>query len=574
MSQIKKLSSEIIAKIAAGEVIERPAYAVKELIENAIDAKANKIRIDIERSGLQKISISDDGIGMSREDISLAFQRHTTSKISTEEDLYNIASFGFRGEALSSIAAISTTSIQSREKSNNAGTIVNLKRNEVDSIRPIGMAPGTQIIVEDLFHNVPARQKFLKSLQTEFRYIIEIVNQYALSYPNIAFVLTHNKKLLINVLGNQSLEDRISVLLGQRIRDHLFAIQYKDSYISIQGYLSKPILSSHNSFKNYLFVNNRPIKNKLIYQIIKRSYGTLLAPDKFPFFILFLTIPKEFIDVNVHPRKEDLAFHNNENLQEALTNAVKETLAENNLTLYDARWNKKQITYDQTKQQLLVRESNTNSYGADALKKNVLSQDTMHMRVIKKNSDILQIHNLYLALQTERGFLFIDQHAAHERILYEKFIKEFSSSIKNKKLYTLTKPIELDLSIEDNETLHESLSVFKNIGFYIKVQKRKAIITKIPQIFKDRNIEEIIIEMLDDIKQDLQVKNIDSASNRMITFLSCRNAIKAGDSITKENAKKLLQELLQTDNPYTCPHGRPTQYEITMNELAKIFHRK
>jgi DNA mismatch repair protein MutL len=608
MSKIKLLSDSIISKIAAGEVVERPAYAVKELIENAIDAGADYIRIDIEKAGLQKISVTDNGEGMSREDIQLAFKRHTTSKIKDMGDLFRIHSMGFRGEALASIAAISNMTIQSKTKNQTAGTMVEVKAGELKNVSPVGIPVGTTVIVENLFYTVPARQKFLKSLQTEYRHIVQIITNAALAFPHIRFFFTNNKRTVFDLpptrhpeqsegsreeltyqrepsfedpntgssfstsfIRNDKLIQRIKTLLGTETFQHLIPLSFEHSYINISGFIAKPQLSTRSQQKQYIFVNNRPVKNKIISSAVKQSYGTLLEPQAYPIFILFIDIPHERVDVNVHPRKEEILFHDNDLISETIHQAVAETLAKHNLTFHDKRWK----TYDSPLQNnFYVRDGSTQSYAAEILKDEVLPWEVEDITNIQPNADVIQIHNLYIVTQTKKGIFIIDQHAAHERILYEQFLQAFQKRKNLITQYELPKIITIDLSFTEAEIVKGHIEQLKNIGFDIEEFMNNTFkITAIPELFKDRNIKELILEMIDDLSQDKKIKDIDTRSHRMLTYLACRSAIKAGDNLTKQKMKELLEELQQTPNNSTCPHGRPTMIEITDKELKKLFRR-
>lgn len=562
MTKIHLLSPDLVAKIAAGEVVERPAYAIKELVENSVDAGADYIRIDIEKSGLQKITITDNGEGMSGEDIKLCYQSHTTSKISAESDLQAIKCMGFRGEALASIAAISNLTIRSKTAAQKAGTEVELTAGKVEDISPVGMPAGTSISVENLFYTVPARQKFLKSPQTEFRISLQIISNIALAYPQIRFFVTHNKKTVLDLPKNQNILERVKELLGESTFKNLVPVSVEDSYISLSGFIAKPQLSTHSPQKQYVFINGRTVRSKLISSTVKDTYGTLLEPDAYPIFIFSLKTPYEMVDVNVHPRKEEVAFHNDKLITSAVSTAVTNALNENNLTFYDNRWQKSKRNKSDI---LQIRDGGTSTYAAEILK-----QELPKKTKISKSADIIQLHNLYLITETENGFLMIDQHAAHERILYEKLKRSFESKRKQPEKFTLLVPLELELSITDQETLDEHKNIFAELGFIIDDNR----VVEVPELFHDRNIEELITEMIDDLAEGKEIHNLDVRSERMLSYLACRSAIKAGDKITKEQAKEICSQLATCQNQYTCPHGRPTQIEITSDELAKLFMRK
>ncbi len=568
MSKIHHLPPHIIAKIAAGEVIERPAYAVKELIENAIDAKAAYITVQIEEAGLRKIVVTDNGEGMSKEDIQECFKPHTTSKISDEENLVGITSLGFRGEALSSIAAISTMTIKSRTENESSGSLVSLKNGNIEKISPIGMPVGTSITVDNLFHNVPVRKKFLKTPTTEFRHILEIIMHYAISFPNTRFFLSHNKKIIVDLPKNQNLLERIRMLLGNDVFAHLLPLRYEESYVTISGFISKPQITTYVTNKHFIFINQRKVTDKLITTAIKEAYGNLLETTAYPIFILFLTMPYEMVDVNVHPRKEQVSFVDNKIIFDAVRKAVRETLQKKNITFSNMNW-----LIDETSNKLSLHDGNTRSY-AGKLLKNLVLPSVENETTIIKSSDIVQLHNLFLITQTSTGFIFIDQHAAHERILFEKFSEEFKKQKNKNNVYHLSNPITFDVSFSDNEVLSENIKLFETLGFIIEhFQGNTFKINAVPNLFQDRNPVTLIKELLDDLVQEKQTKSIDQASHRMLAYLACRSAIKAGDKITKSRAKELLEDLEKTPNNAICPHGRPTKIEMSLKEVNRMFKR-
>ncbi|MEO6508913.1 MAG: DNA mismatch repair endonuclease MutL [Patescibacteria group bacterium] len=570
MDTIRLLNEEVISKIAAGEVIERPAYAVKELIENALDAGATAIRIDIEKAGLQKITVSDNGLGMSKEDLEQSFKPHTTSKIFHKNDLVGIRSLGFRGEALSSIAAVSYLSIQSRKKNAKVGNEVAIENGKTARIKPVGMAQGTKVTVEELFHSVPARKNFLKSLQIEFRYILQIVTQYALAFPKIRFFLTHNKKTVLNLSENQSSEERIESLLGEEVYQYIVPVQNEELHVRVSGFISKPQIAQSSTQKQFIFINGRSIKNKSISSIIKDTYGTLLTPENYPVFILFLELPYDLVDVNVHPRKEEVNFYNESVLKQSIVKAVEESLVKHNLAFHDERW-KRAVYRPQIGRHSLIREGATKTYAADLLKEQKLPWE-LQKTEIKDAADVVQIHKLYLVVQTNKGVVIFDQHAVHERILFEQYEERFITRKKSAAFIRLKEPIHLKLSITEKQIITESVDILENLGMKIKNTKNSFSVTDVFILIKDRNIQEIVTEILNDISEEKEI-SIDSRSKRMLAYLACRAAVKAGDKLTKEQCKDLIKQLNKVKNPYTCPHGRPLKIEIELQDLHKLFRR-
>lgn len=563
MNKIHQLPDHIVAKIAAGEVIERPAYVVKELIENAIDAGAEVIEIAIEDAGLRSITVRDNGEGMSEEDLMLSFLPHTTSKLDEDDQLIGIKTLGFRGEALSSIAAVSDVSIQSRTHDAASGTIVKVTNGELAETAPIGIPKGTIVTVDNLFSSIPARKKFLKSVKTEFRLCTDIVMYYALSYPAIHFTLTHNKKTILDLPKKDSVEDRLVPLFGESGRSQLLPFSHEEGYIKLKGFLGKPQSALRQNQKQYLFINNRYITDKMISVAIREAYGTLLPASSTPIFLLHIMLPYEIVDINVHPRKEQVAFHNAQELFSVIKQAITQTLSENNLLFNLAKF----------KQETSAKTSETKSIAGLLLKETVQNPEEQREEFLR-NAPFLQIDKTYIFSVTRSGFLLIDQHAAHERILYEKYLKAYNLKRKQNELHTFKKPRTLDLSIPDAQLLEESIDSFSQLGFMIEsFGGTTFVIRAVPAVFVGRNIEKIIQDMLIDLSEEKRISSIDIRTNRMLLFLSCRGAVKAGDPLTEKQMKEVVKQLEKTEHNSTCPHGRPTKIVVSNIELQKLFKR-
>ena len=558
MKTIHKLSDHVVSKIAAGEVIERPVYAIKELIENAIDAQADEISIEFEDGGLKKISVYDNGIGMGKEDIEESFKPHTTSKIIEEDDLLSIRSLGFRGEALSSIASISYLTIQSKKAGDMAGRGIHVVHGVVKDTFPVGMPEGTTVIVEQLFSNVPARKKFLKTGRTQKRHLVDMVVAFALSYPHIHFLLKNNKKILLDAPKNQTLEQRIKMVLGSGTLEQLLPLNNTTSYFSLSGYISHPQLTTISSQKLYLFVNGRYITSKELVRSLKDAYGTLLAHATYPVGVLFLTLPFEMVDVNIHPRKEQISFADSTFIYDTLRGSVAKTLSSHNLSYTPEYWQ---------------HDGGTSTYAAGVLREEVIGSDLLSISRLHKDSECIQLLNLYVVTQTDKGIVLIDQHAAHERILYEQFKQAFKKNIL-KEIITLTPPKEIELSLSEVEILKEHTDIFKGYGFDIQHRDSTlCAINTIPELLRDRDLDTLIRELIADIAESGLPKAIDEQSDKMLTYLACRGAIKRGDPLTPKQCKDLINELHKTPNSYSCPHGRPTRVELPVSHINRLFKR-
>lgn len=557
MPRITLLPPHIVAKIAAGEVIENPASIVKELVDNAIDAGSSEIRIELYDGGKEKISVKDNGSGMSREDVLLSYHPHTTSKI-TDEDLLHIHNLGFRGEALASIASVATLTIKSREAESESGTVAIVNATDKPQVYPLGMPVGTEIIVEDLFDRVPARQNFLKDTSTELRACIALITSYALAYPHISFSLIHEEKHIFS-LPIHAQTDRVKTLLGQELHEQLIPISHQTEFGTISGFIGTPQTATPFSGHQYLFVNNRVVASNMVAPDIARAYSTLLEKMTHPPFILWLTVPHTHVDMNVHPRKETVRFLYENDILKLITLGIDTTLKAHNLSYKDRP--------EVDEPELQNREMDTHLArllkGAQKLQNRLLTP-----------SPVIQVHNVYLVTETPDGLLLIDQHAAHERILYEKFLHTFEHVQAERKIVELPNPIVIELSDEETILLESKQEVFATLGFELEpFGPRTFKVSSVPEIYKNRNFSKLIQEVLHDLVHDTGVEKIDHESKRTLSFLACRSAIKAGDELTEEEARTLIENLSQTTVPYTCPHGRPTHIELSKRDLDKLFKR-
>ena len=557
MPKIHLLSPDIISQIAAGEVIERPSYAVKELLENSLDGGAKNIIIELQDAGVKEIKITDDGEGIEKEDLRLALLPHSTSKITDLMSLQTVKSLGFRGEALSSISAISHVILRSRVIGESQGFMVESEYGKVSDISLTGMPEGTQIIVQNLFHTLPARKKFLRSTSTELRLITDIVSAYALEYPYIRFFLKHNDRVILDLPSEEN-QTRLPNILGLDITKHVFPFIFEDSYITAKGYLSHPQISSKNP-KYFLYINGRVVSDKMILAAIKESYQTLIEKTHSPFFILHLSILPEMLDVNIHPRKEHVAILNPINLYNLLSKEVKRSLSENNLTFTSLTWKKKDASLTQT--------------ALGKVLKNELVEGEEDMLGKIDTSNLIQTHRLFVITQSTTGLLIIDQHAAHERILFEKY-KNLLAKNKSQKKVLLKTPIILELSLAESQVLTEYTELFEKLGYGIEhFHDFTYQIRSVPEFLGDFDHKQLISSYLSDLEERGIVTSISDQEQTMLAFLACKSAVKAGDNLTHEQMKDLVTQLEKSENNETCPHGRPTKILISLGELYTLFKR-
>lgn len=564
MPTIRILPRQLVAKISAGEVVERPASAVKELIENALDAGATRIDITLEEAGTKKIIVTDNGHGMSREDIALAAEQHATSKITTADDLLNIGTFGFRGEALSSIAAVSRLTIVSKTADEKIGSQVVAEHGVIGTPTSAGSPTGTTVIVETLFAHTPARKKYLKTLPTEMRHIMEVITLVAIAHPEVGFTLTHNRVRTHEFPIEDTREARIRAVLGNDIADHLIPLSRMSPHVGIDGFIGKPQIASTRRDMQYVFINGRPVVNALVADAVKAAYGSLIEPKAHPVYILFLTLPLESVDVNIHPRKETVDFKNGRTIAEVLLRSVERVLQKNNLTYSIG---------DDVEVAYKLRDRGMDGYTASALK-HLVTPWQVNQSTQAREAEILQIHNLYLLTETPSGMLLVDQHAAHERILYEQFKHGFSTARNEQHTYTLPEAVVFDLPVHTHAVLEEYLPALSELGFDIEpFGSRSCKVRSVPILFKGRDIALLMREVIDSLQSEVPDPSFDTMTERTLAFLACRAAIKAGDYLAPHERKNLLEKLATCTTSYTCPHGRPTHVEIAKSELHRMFKR-
>lgn len=617
MSKINLLDDNTIKKIAAGEVIERPSSIVKELVENSIDANSSQIIIEIKDGGTTYIRVTDDGEGMEKEDIVLAFNRHATSKLKTIEDLYKIISMGFRGEALSSIVSVSNVEIVSRTRENIVGNKAIFENGKLKYIEPIGANVGTTIIVRDVFFNLPVRRKFLKSNATEERYVADIVTKIALGNPRISMKLIRDGKLVLNTSGSHDELNVIYQLLGKDIAKGISLIEFKDDNLSFRGYFSNNNIFRSNRNYQYLFVNNRYVYDYKLAKVIEDQYSSLLPINKHPVFILYIDIDPSLIDVNIHPTKQEIKFIEENKIYSIIANQIKKNTnkivniphpsIENNnekqIGKYPYIWEIKHDYNDDSNSNISkterVEENNIfdfKDYTSTDFKNslyqnndkvnensnksvNNIKEDDKYYdndnNTLKKFNNLKPIgiaFNTYVFLEDyESDTIFIiDQHAAHERVMYEKLMKQYyDESIVVQQLLT---PQIIDLSPADYLKAKANIDIFNKSGFIVELFDDKSIVLRgIPLVFGRPNGERLFLDILD----NLEVNDVGIYTTELekIMKIACTSAVKAGDNLKQIEIQSLLTQLSECDNPYTCPHGRPTIIKFNRKDLEKKFLR-
>ncbi len=636
MGKINILDIETSNKIAAGEVVERPSSVVKELVENSIDAGALNINIEIEDGGESLIRVIDDGSGIHKDDLEKAFMPHATSKIRNIDDIFNISTLGFRGEALASIASVSRATLKSRTIDADLGKEISLEGSNLKHIIDVGCNVGTTIEVRDLFFNVPARKKFLKSSSRESAMISDIISRIAVANPKVAFKLFNNGKRVINTYGTGNLKDVVRTIYGKTISENIIYFETHDDIATVHGYVGNSEISRGSRNNQSIFVNNRYIKNKLITAAVENAFKSFITINKFPYFIIFIDIFPEFVDVNIHPTKSEIKFKDDRLIFKLVFDAVHQALRESlkdsfmipeekdsnlfksnqyeNLSYFDnnaiIKKTDNEKSYDTIYKDLENKKTESSGFNKDednkiledyknefikesktevvlpidlsrqhdnrvekqdTLKEQNSEYDTKREAKFPELNIIGQFNKTYILAEYLENLYIIDQHAAHEKILFEKY----RNDIKTSKVVAqaLLVPLVLEMSVEDYFYYIENKDVFSKSGFIIEDFGDNTIsIREVPYVIGKLDAKNIFLNMLDDLKNLGTGKTEDIKYDRIAT-MACKAAIKANDALDILEMNKLIEELRYIEDPFTCPHGRPTIIKITLYELEKRFKR-
>lgn len=673
MSKIQVLDQVTIDKIAAGEVIERPASVVKELVENAIDAKASAVTVEIQEGGIAFIRITDNGSGIAREDVPYAFLRHSTSKIRSIDDLEHIGSLGFRGEALSSIAAVSQVEMCTKQRQDTFGSLYVIEGGTEKKLEEAGVPDGTTFIVRQLFYNIPARRKFLKTAMTEASHVSDLLMRLALSHPEIAFRFISNGQEKLRTSGNGKIKDVIYSLYGRDITANLIEIDFEKNGMKMTGYLGKPVISRGNrNFENY-FINGRYIRSNMVSKAIEDAYKDFMMQHKFPFVVLYFQLPSEETDVNVHPTKMDIRFHRQQEMYNFVYEGIHRFLAEPELIPavqvpeaaastestenrrksngFDKKTVNKYVeTVNNSAKDEEVRDEEyfirkmkerVTSYhrqnDAAEVKKGAVFRPEIQMDRIKeaasyrKNTEralentertprhdtkkaecalkrqseqqekaecapqkeeqlnlfdenflkrekkaeyqiIGQVFDTYWLVQFQDQLYIIDQHAAHERVLYERTLREMKSREYTSQM--ISPPLVLSLSMQETEVLESHLERFSRIGFEIEhFGGNEYAVRAVPDNLFGIAKKELFLEILDSMADGITTGMTPDLIDEKVASMSCKAAVKGNQKLTVQEVETLISELLELENPYHCPHGRPTIISMSKRELEKKFKR-
>lgn len=639
---IQVLDQSTINQIAAGEVVERPASVVKELMENAIDAGSTAITVEIRQGGIGFIRITDNGCGIKKEELPLAFLRHSTSKIRTAEDLLTVSSLGFRGEALSSIAAVSQVELITKTSGSLTGSRYRIEGGEEKGLEEIGAPDGTTFISRNLFFNTPARRKFLKTETTEGAHVTDLVEKIALSHPEISIRLIVNNQSRLHTSGNHNLKDIIYTVYGREIAANLLPVEVSNGIVKISGFIGKPVIARGNrNFENY-FINGRYIKSGLVSKAIEDGYKSYMMQHKYPFTLLHLTVEPEFIDVNVHPSKMELRFKDGENMYRVICQAVVDALSGKelipNVSLMSEReereLEKKETAaagnpipgsgmsepvknargpepFEHRRMEAMGIREERPAYGEKKQKsewilppkpltrelppermpaqvqqliervKAPIEDPPAQMEMFdnrllsetarKRHRLIGQVFETYWLVEYDSSLYIIDQHAAHEKVLFEKNFASLKTREYTSQL--VSPPIILTLSLQEADLLKRHMKVFTDIGFEIEpFGGNEYAVRAVPDNLFSLAKKDLLMELIDGLSDESMGKNVESIYDRIAT-MSCKAAVKGNNELSFAEADKLIDELLKLENPYNCPHGRPTIVAISKYEMEKKFKR-
>ena len=598
MGQIRRLEKNVSDKIAAGEVVERPLSVVKELVENAIDAGSTAISVSITGGGIRQIVVTDNGSGIAGDDVSLAFEKHATSKIFTESDLAFISTQGFRGEALSSIASVSIVELKTKRKDEELGTVIRISGGRMDNINPAGLPDGTSVSVSNLFYNVPARLKFLKSESYEAAYVSDLMSRYILAFPEISFHYSSQGKSVYHSPGNGELRDSIYCIYGAELMENIIRVAYDANEVRVDGYVSRPGAVMKNRQKGSVFVNRRFVRNSSLHDMVRSAYGPMLVKGESPFFAINLFLPTSAVDVNVHPNKLQVRFKDTASVEYALKEAVAQARhhvhgsidlksqektpaspairtvelhapAEVMQAAFFSGFTRKTMKEnEQTGSDEYVNEIE-NNYGL------ALKEDTKEQSLPDQAETILWpdgdkligcFADTYILVEQGDNLLIIDQHAAHERLLYDQFV-----SGQNNASQPLLVPQVIKVSHAQKNLIDENIGVIQAVGFDIEpFGMLEYKISSVPMLFCDAGVTELINEVMGELSDgagDIVIKR-----DRIIRA-ACRSAVKAGDRLTYDELKSLVDSFLKTNVIPTCPHGRPVISLLTKKQIEKSFKR-
>ena len=614
MSQIRILPEILSNKIAAGEVVERPASVVKELLENSLDAESTKVVVEIEKGGRSLIRVSDNGIGMPPDDALLSIERYATSKIYKNEDLFSIQTLGFRGEALPSIASVSRFSLITRHREADTGLELLMAGGKIQKVTEIGAPVGTQVTVRQLFFNTPARRKFLKGIQTEMSHIADVVAAMALGRPGVQFKLVHNNKLLKNWVAVSNPEDRVIHILGPELKKGLITVQHDDGYLQLEGWLSSPSTTRRTSRGMHIYINGRAARDRVVQHALFEGYAGRLVKGQFPMAVLFVRVPFDRVDVNVHPAKNEVRFSDQKRVHDTVRSAVAQALQQVDSQKWGRRFPQEKMQFIKEKPKAYqgtgawtaspqheAKETlaaslktalppsssppigtlsdgpgphtvSTKPAGGSGFSKEVPDQAKLWDQTRFSDLKIIgQYQDIYIVCESNQDLILLDQHAAHERILYEKLTQARNVKTESQGLLI---PETIDLNYREAKVLDKFLPELATLGFTIEPFGGDTFAIKsVPAVLGEREIKSLVVEMVEKWIEDGSGDAVEKAVDDSIKLMACHGAIRANQRLTNMEIKTMLEQLDACENPSNCPHGRPTWIKLDKTFFEKAFKR-
>ena len=572
MNTIRILPEKVASQIAVGEVIERPASVVRELIDNSIDAKADRIVIKIENGGKGLIKVRDNGVGMSRHDLLLCLERHATSKIRTASDLMQIKSFGFRGEAIPSMASVSRMQMTSLPQKELLGNRVKISGGKLLAIEEVGAPPGTIVEIRDLFFNIPARRKFLKTKATEMNHIMDSVLRAAMPFPDISFRLEEGEKEILHLPASQDPLLRLSLLMGREAGQSILSKEDGQRDLHIAIHAAPGDFARNRADRLFVYVNGRNIKDRFVTKAIMAGYGQRLMKGRYPQALVFIDIDPSQIDVNVHPAKQEIKFQNGQKVFSAIAAAVDKALSPTSHTAGHSRINENHAIPQTTPSAPIISEP-SETYEQRLMPTPFFAPEKppLSLNTAEGPRIIGQLGNMYILCQMEDSLLIVDQHAAHERIVYETLKKSLLAA--RIEIQNLLIPLEMEFSLKEKGTLLEKGDLLAHFGIELDHFGGNAFLLRaVPALLKNVNWQMFISEFISNLEEGRQTDNAD-ITDKAVTLMACHGAIRAGQRLTFTEMSNLLHQLKEMDLPTNCPHGRPIFKQFTFYEMSRMFKR-
>lgn len=571
-SLIRILTEKVISQIAAGEVVERPASVVRELLDNSIDAESNRITIRIEKGGKGLIKVTDNGVGMNRDDLLLCLERHATSKILTISDLPSITTLGFRGEALPSIAAVSRTEITSRPADELVGYKLKVAGGKLKSIDETGSPVGTDVEVRDLFFNVPARRKFLRTVKTETDHIIDTLTRIILPYNNIHIKLEEAGKTLLNLPGSENPLNRLSTLFGRDVAASMTEGFKKNGEMAVRTYLASPDLSRNRGDRLFIYVNGRNIRDRLITRAVMEGYGQRLMKGRYPQLVLYIEIDPTLVDVNVHPTKQEIRFHQSHRVFQTIVNTIASTFGTGFAGHYEPEGPRPGSKGFEPSNGMTMAEPEWAYTGPEAAEILPSEREVRQEYLVKEIPQILgQLKETYIVCQTRDGLLMVDQHAAHERVVYETLKRSHQRS--NIESQSFLIPHKLELSLKEGRVVLKNLDQLVKMGLELEhFGGSTFLLRSVPSILVSVNWDDFLHDLIPLLEEEGDITR-DRALDALLTMMACHGALRAGQRLSQEEMAQLLRQLEEVELSTNCPHGRPVLKKFSYGEIERMFKR-